>query len=357
MRIQQATKRWMSWIGSFALIASLCSSCIDRIDLPIRNEKPVLVVEGQITNEAPPYLVRLTYSSPFRYTGELPAEALARNAQIRLSDDTGRSTQFREVPGRASYYQTTDSTFVGQPGRSYSLSITLADGKRYVSQPELLQAVPPIDTIYTDVARLNLNKDPFRYLVYVDAQDPAQTENYYRWTATTYSVRLSTGVPCALGTSALCYDKCWIPVYHRSLNIFSDQGTDGNLIKKRLVAQAPIYAIGPQALEIKQYSLSRHAYQFLRAFQEQQSRVGSIFDPLPTSIIGNIVNAKDEKEHALGYFSASAVTIKRFIQYNDEFNRGNLRTYLATLIPPVGDCRYLFASEGAFLLQNNPPGF
>ncbi|WP_234733603.1 DUF4249 domain-containing protein [Tellurirhabdus bombi] len=355
--MQQATRQWIGWIVGFAVLASLVPSCIDRVDLPIRHEKPVLVVEGQITNEAPPYLVRLTYSNPFRYTGELPAEALARNAQVRLSDDAGRSTSLREILGRPSYYQTVDSTFVGQPGRIYTLSIALSDGKRYVSQPERMQAVPPIDTIYTDVARLNLTTDPFRYMVYVDAQDPAQTENYYRWTATTYSVRLSTGVPCALGSSALCYDKCWIPFYHRSLNIFSDQGINGNSIKKRLVAQSPIYALGPHAMEIKQYSLSRQAYQFLRSFQEQQSRVGSIFDPLPTSIIGNIVNADDEKDHVLGYFSASAVTTKRLKEFKDESSRGNLRSYLATLIPQQGDCRYLFASEGAFLLQYEPPGF
>jgi hypothetical protein len=64
-------------------------------------------------------------------------------------------------------------------------------------------------------------------------------------------------------------------------------------------------------VEVSQYSLTREAYRFWERYEEQRIRTGSILDPLPEPIEGNVYNVNDQNDIALGYFSASSVTTKR----------------------------------------------
>ncbi len=71
------------------------AACIDRVGLPIRVEEPRLVIDGQITNEAPPYTLRLTYTSPFGLSSDQrPALQVVTGAQVNLADDRGHSVRF-----------------------------------------------------------------------------------------------------------------------------------------------------------------------------------------------------------------------------------------------------------------------
>jgi hypothetical protein len=52
---------------------------------------------------------------------------------------------------------------------------------------------------------------------------------------------------------------------------------------------------------------------FWQQYLQQINRTGSILDPLPASLIGNIHNATDSNDVALGYFETSAVVTKKII--------------------------------------------
>lgn len=348
-------KRWIFWFAGL-ILPGLMISCLDEVKLPIRNEKPRLVVEGQISSDRPPYFVRLTYSTSFGYDDSPAGPVPAPNATVSISDQTGRRVVL--IPdGRPGHYRTVDTSFVGRVGNRYTLSVNLPDGQRFVSRPETLPAVPPIDSVYGVLTKTDNLSAPFVYAFYVDARDPAGETNYYRWTARAYSSKISTGVPCSLGSTSFCYFRCWVPVASQEFALFSDNATNGNPIRRQLVIRSPVYALGPHFVEVKQYGLTREAYQFLQRFREQQSRVGSIFDPLPAPIIGNIVNADRTDEYALGYFQAVGVTTRRLQNYGREAERPDLRSFLTSLPVPFGDCRRVFASEGAFDFTIPPPGF
>jgi hypothetical protein len=53
--------------------------------------------------------------------------------------------------------------------------------------------------------------------------------------------------------------------------------------------------------------LNQDIYLFWQQYLQQTNRTGSILDPLPASLIGNIHNATDSNDVALGYFETSAV--------------------------------------------------
>ena len=328
-------------VYSLMLIAFL--SCIDQVELPIRAEAPRLVVEGQITNEAPPYSVRLTYTGNYGNGGQNPDNQYVKEAQVSVADDQGRLARF--VSMGQGMYKTTDSTFRGQVGRSYSLSVVLANGKRYISNPERMPDVPVIDSISATLVKTGNFAIPYAVSYAVNTRDPAPERNFYRWTGYGITTRLSVGVPCSLGNPNLCNYRCWTTVSSPVVNVYSDEAINGNPLRGRAILQIPIYAIGPQLIDIQQYGITQTNYQFWKLYQQQNSRTGSIFDPLPAPVTGNLVNASDPVDVARGYFAVTSITRKRIrqVNYNAPFY-GALTSYLAGLIVPPGDCRATYGN-------------
>jgi hypothetical protein len=91
----------------------------------------------------------------------------------------------------------------------------------------------------------------------------------------------------------------------------SDELINGNPIVRQFVYFSPIRTRGPHLIEVSQYSLTEAAYRFWQRYEEQRIRTGSILDPLPEPIEGNLSNADNPEEVALGYFGASSLTRQR----------------------------------------------
>lgn len=323
-----------------ALIMVTVAACIDRVELPIRTETPHLVVEGQITNEAPPYSVRLTYTGTYSGAGsQNPTDQYVREAQVSVADNAGHRARF--VSTSPGVYQTTDSTFRGQVGRAYSLTVVLTDGKRYVTRPEQLPAVPPIDSISAKLVKTGNLVTPYAFAYSANTKDPANEQNYYRWSAYGYTNRRSEGVPCSLGSPSKCNNSCWTPVSTNAVNIYSDEAINGNPLRGRLVLQIPIYQIAPQLVEIQQYGMTQTNYQFWQLYQQQSARTGSIFDPLPAPVTGNLVNTTDPTDIARGYFAMTSVTRRRLRQqsFPTVVFYSALTSFISSQIIPPGDCR------------------
>jgi len=111
----------------------LLNSCEKEIDLDLEDQSGQIVIEGNVTDQAGPYYVKITKSVAFTQANQYPA---IENAQVVLSDNTGQTETLQYIGnGR---YQT--STFVGQSGRTYTLKIQ-AEGKEYISTSTMPEAV------------------------------------------------------------------------------------------------------------------------------------------------------------------------------------------------------------------------
>lgn len=119
----------------FLIILSLflVTSCEKEIDLDLEDQSGQIVIEGNITDQAGPYFVKITKSVAFTQANQYPA---ITNAQVILSDNTGQ-TETLQYAGNGNYKT---SAFVGQPGRIYTLTIN-AEGKQYTAQSTMPQAV------------------------------------------------------------------------------------------------------------------------------------------------------------------------------------------------------------------------
>ncbi|HTS46104.1 MAG TPA: DUF4249 domain-containing protein [Puia sp.] len=322
-------------------------ACIRSVNVPIRNVSPNLVVEGSITTSPPPYTIKLSYSGAFDATYQLTPENYISDAQVVIEDDLGDSTSCQwQYNGT---YLSTDSNFIGKVGRAYTLKIRLSNGKTYVSNQEKITPVPSIDsvTITYDSSYIS-DVRPTQFIISVNTHDPAGAQNYYRWTASAYVPRKSYGWPCSIssppcGIYCTCFALCVQYTPNNAINVMSDQFVDGREIQQP-VYYSPVYWFGTHFIEMEQYSINKDVYIFWNQYLAQTNRTGSILDPLPAPLLGNVHNQADSNDVALGIFSASDVVSKK-IKITPFFLQEYYLLSIAIDFIKMGDCHSVYVNS------------
>ena len=315
-------KHLRPWIGCLLWLGA----CIERIPLDESlSGAPLLVVDGGMTNLHEPYRVQLSYTSPTLQAYE--GEDLT-GAEVYITNEEGTRADLTEVADSEGTYQTDSTLFRGQIGQTYQLHVITPDGMSYASLPETMTEVSPIDSIYFALeSRSRLIESEGETLLtkwglqfYLDGGTGASRTAYYQWTySETYQFAAPLGGPF-----------CYLTTFPtRDITIASTQ----DLTRDRVVGQ-PINFVDitgrklqkRYSLLVRQTSLTERAYQFWQNVVRQQESVGSIFDPPPAPIPGNLRNVNDERETVLGYFRVAAVAEKRiFVSRFDIPERPGLR--------------------------------
>jgi len=172
------------------------TACIEPVSLPIRQTERRLVVEGLITNEPPPYLIKLTYSGNLQSSLLIPEELAINGAVVFVSDDAGNRARLEQDPLNPAFYWMRDPALRGQAGRRYSLSVQLPNGKRYVSKPELMPTVAALEPLNVRYRRQRQDLgQPDVYDIRINTQDPPTPGNYYRWASYGYLRRWAGSDP------------------------------------------------------------------------------------------------------------------------------------------------------------------
>jgi len=345
-------------IGLFAV---LFVSCIDPANAPINATVDVLVVDGTITNLAEPQLIRLSRSKADPLTGRFGSLPVT-NASVEVVVDSARLIPCHETQD-GTYQLPAD--FRGQVGHRYQLRFTLDNGTAYESDQQTMQSVPPIDRVtarFTPTSLPVAEELPGSYRaghdLFIDFSDPASQPNQYRWEwklwekqswcrscqqgiyavdsirPRTYKDKtfyVSTDIPAEtcfvpvnysdpgqppFVTALYVYDyrcrtDCWEILYSSSLNVFSDQFSNGGQVLNRNVAHIPYYDSTACLVEIRQLSLTPTAYTYFNRFQQQTQNTGGLADAPPSAPVGNIRNVARPDEGVVGYFTASAVSAVR----------------------------------------------
>jgi len=296
-------------IIAVAVFSIACMACIKQVDVALRNEKPILVVEGAVTTDTVPYTVKLSYSGKVEHADSILDKYIEKDAKVTISDDLGNSTQL--VYTHQGIYTTTNPAYIGKVGRSYFVSVVLKDGKKYISSPEKIKQPVAIDSLSIKFFDYFDMYVPTRMDIYVNARDPVNEENFYRWTFNSWIGRETPGVGCGFG--CVMFQYCYQQYIDSEVRILSDASINGNNISDQKVGSCFIYTYFNPFVDISQFSITAEAYQFWQRYQDQQTRTGGILDPLPAAIKGNIYNAANPSDFALGYFSAASVVHKKVI--------------------------------------------
>ncbi|MFZ9044379.1 MAG: DUF4249 domain-containing protein [Cyclobacteriaceae bacterium] len=314
-RERQMEKRYLRALSMiFALIWCALPSCIETFELDYVLESDAIVVTGLITDKAPAY-VELTAPAATPISG-LSAILRISGASITLVEDTGGREQLTEV--RNGYYE---GQTPGVVGRSYFVEIVLPDDRLIVSTPQQIKPNPSIDRLYTeqvstfrsfgggvefDYRGLNLN-------VYLNREDTVS--RYYRWIVGG-SYEFYSALDSENENGPCYYTIPQLP----SFNVGESASANADIISKRLKFITPnsTYAFG-HSVELVQYSQTKESYDYWKKIEDQQRNVGSIFDPPPAQITGNLNFDDGEKGVVMGFFEAASVKNKRIFLNRDSF--------------------------------------
>ena len=116
-----------SFIYTLLLWLTLAPSCVEPFYPEIEAYENILVVDGSITDENKPYLVKLSRSFSYGEYNHYPVQG----ALVMVMDDEGVSYDLAEEES-GSYYSDRAS-FTGMEGRQYQLRVVLAGGRTYES--------------------------------------------------------------------------------------------------------------------------------------------------------------------------------------------------------------------------------
>ncbi len=295
------------YIAGLMILGMLSRSCVEPYYPEIKDYEDLLVVDGLLTDGQEPCLVSLSRTYAYNDFLNVPETG----AVVAILDDQGGVFSLEEGP--EGQYLTDPTKFTGEPGRSYQLHLVLSDGSEYASDYMLLREVPPVETMVAHYERREL-AEPGSYSdgiqIYLNTGDPSRQTRYYRWE---WEETWEFTVPMQAPEKAELF-RCWKSGKSRSIMI----GTSEQLTEDRII-DYPLHYVDAgsnrlrilYSLLVRQYAESPAAYDFWKMQEDMSERGGTLFDPIPAAIPGNIYSLSDPDEIVLGLFDASGVSTKR----------------------------------------------
>lgn len=261
-----------AWLGLLALL--LLAGCTDVINLDLPQGTPLLAVDGAITDQPGPYLVKLTTTAPYFNGSALPP---VTGAVLTLADSAGTTETLRErSPG-----QYVSSRLRGQIGHHYTLTIVAGD-QTYRAKTEIRRTMT-IDSLGRKYMEANRGRDSMGYQVTLFARELAGTGDRYRY---------------KVYRNGRLWDK------PEDLFTLSDEFVEGKYLSAPLHQHS--YQPG-QRVRVEINAITQDYYTFLREVATQTNNRG-IFAPPPANVRTNVRNvAAGSAKVAVGYFAGYAV--------------------------------------------------
>lgn len=231
----------MKNIVSIILISVFFTGCEKVIDLNYKNNQSRVIIQGNVTNEAGPYYVKITKSLNLKDTGAYPA---IDDAIVTISDDAGNNETL--TPAGNGTYRT--NRLAGVEGRTYTLTVQ-AEDQTYIAKSTMPQRVP-FDSIRVETHKVTGETEYSFIPVY---PDPVTKGNNYRFVLWLNNKLINqhfiqndevrNGVPNAVrlevndddidfkpGDSITlqmqCIDKN-VALYYKTLSLIADSGPGG----------------------------------------------------------------------------------------------------------------------------------
>ena len=337
--------KWRRWTSCGILVATglVIKSCIEPFSPPeVTNPGTYLVVDGFLNINGDTSKIVLSHTQGVNDGGQFVREW---GATILADAENGESYAFQDV-GDGSYIL--PPTTFNRDAR-YRLRIKRLDGREYESDYVVVSKTPPIDSI---TYRVDEGRNAM--MIYVNTHDPSNQTRFYRWNyEETYEYRMAY-----YSSLTRDYEKkeivsrtdnvnvCWRTLPSRDIKLGSTIKLSQDVIRDLPVN---IVDIGTNKLYfgysilVKQYGLTREAFEYWTDLAKTTQGTGSLFDPQPSQVTGNIHAKADAKELVFGYFSAAQVQKKRI------FIRETLGSYPRCMPPDTLDFKEAFEGSAVLL--------
>ncbi len=314
-------------------------SCTNPIELDVREDGRILVVDGYITTEPGPHNIRLTRSSDYvGFNFQSGVNVAEEDAIVIIRTSDGEVVRMLHIG--SGIYQTPEG-FRAIVGETYGLTIQLANGDMLTSTPQLVEPAPDIEKVLLRYKKLP-STDEFNFTsgveVYVEYQDPVESRNFYMTTHTKGVYPFTSNWDLFVcGNNPFCcipsfnqpeLERCFryerdfpdlgVQVESvqdcrrsggpqtRQFNLYEDSQSNGVLTTSKAVFvedDGRRFEFSYRT-QVNLMSISAEAFSYFSTLEGQLSIDGDIFDPPPANIVGNILNLSDPNQQILGFFGA-----------------------------------------------------
>ncbi|HYK77529.1 MAG TPA: DUF4249 domain-containing protein [Daejeonella sp.] len=335
----------MKFFRLFVLSLFIFSACKEPYDPAIGDMKSnFLVVEGLINSG--PGTTSFTLSRTVGLASKINSAPELR-AKVSIEAQNGSSIVLTER-GKGVYSASHSALNIQQ---KYRLKILTSEGKEYLSDYVNVQLAPEMDKVEWDKVNQGVE-------LYVSTHDATNNTRYYRWEYEEtwqfnppYYINLEykNGAVIDADPSINMYN-CWKTEKSTKLLLGSSARLEQDVIHK-----SPLLFIEPNSeklgikysILVKQHALSKEAFNYWNSMQKISEQMGTIYDPQPSQIRGNIRCVIDPSEPVVGFVSASSVKEKRiFISQREQ---------LPEWRTPLNRCEELevFLKDLQFYFSNN----
>ncbi|HET6557213.1 MAG TPA: DUF4249 domain-containing protein [Prolixibacteraceae bacterium] len=307
----------------FLFLTIITYSCITDYDLDLKSSQSRMVVEGLITNQKGPYLIRLTkskdrltlypiqYSSngdtSYNYRYPNGVKESIQDAEVFITDKNTSVTDtlIKSPEGEWHYYEggnnfpvwkrfeVGDTSIIngfyqttkikGIPGHTYALTIKWQNQEYHAES--YMPEVPPIDSVQFNFTKGAVGKTDYN-IPLLFFKEPQNERNYYLFITTE-----SRAWPYSILSDEYLND------YVNGLDVCKGVSPDYWL------TSYPDVFDGHLSMDyfIEMHSMTKEGYEYYKALIQQFRTDGGGYSPSPASPPTNLDNG------ALGFFRASAV--------------------------------------------------
>ena len=311
----------ISFAGALAFICLLIgvNSCVDPFEPEVKDiPESFLVVDGFINSNGRT-TIKLSRTVNLSADTIPPAEL---NAQVYIEEENG--VRFPVAQPRI-LTEENKGTYISNrltldPAKKYRLQITTANGKQYASDYVTVKITPPIDNVTWQAKNDGLQ-------IYVNSHDATNNTRYYRWKyEETWEFNSAYQSPFEYKDGKLQPLKddifiCWKTELSTAIKIGNTARLTQDVVSDYPVNTLPSSTVKlgrKYSILVKQYALSQEEYVYYETLRKNTENIGSLFDPLPTQLTGNVHGLTDASEPVIGYVGARSFTSKRIFIDREE---------------------------------------
>jgi len=330
----------LQWTLGIAIV----TACVEPISFNTPPPIDIIVVDGMITDEAAPYVVRISRGRSLNV--DTSYHYPVQGVNITLHDDTGAEEKFVEwQPGE---YRTT-GIIHGTVGHSYYITLGMPDGRMLRSEPEKILPRGEIKNVkYEYATRLEtksfalVESNYFNIILDSKANSEASESSFIRWRLTgTYKIDTSphlhltflqtsaymTPYPCsgyvvepALGGGKLVQRSpcvcctCWVRRYETKPQLSDTELVSDGEFRNVKVGEVPVNSEtfhDKFQVEVQQMPISKTVFDFFKLIRIQKESGNNLFQPPSGKVIGNI-KGEDDSYPVVGLFWATSITKHTF---------------------------------------------
>jgi hypothetical protein len=314
-------------------------SCREPYDPPVRDTNiEFLVVEGTL-NTTGATTIKLSRTTNLN---RLSTVAQELKAQVSVENEQNQMVGFAEK-GKGEYIL----NFFNLPGSRFRLRIKTNSGRQYLSE----YVVPARNSL---IKSIGWKRDNAGINLSLNAVGTEQDSRFYRWEYEetwefkTIKSEYKFVWPSKIQEeghlerrtgSDILPDVCWATNQSTTIFLGTTKNLSENIVSNEPIARIPLnsWKLSKRySILVRQYALNQKAFDYWNKVKRNTEQLGSVFDPQPSQINGNLYSLADGKEQVIGYFDICNVREERiFIDNSDVPGWQDERQCSVITIPPV----------------------